>query len=150
MFELGLASWRVPVLSRRNNALDPTLTAGTLGRGEPSRFAALAQEKAGRNHQGPRPERAPLGRDSGRVPDRTHDRGSGKNGEARLNPKLKAHMHPLPADLSQRYGAAPSGYLYGVIGGNVVMRDGTIRSTTCSALMVRADSSKDALGQSKI
>jgi len=72
-----------------------------------------------------------------------------KNGDAHLNPALKAHMHPLPADLSQRHGTAPSGYLYGVIGGNVVMLDRRIKSMTCSALTVRADSSKDALGQSQ-
>jgi hypothetical protein len=40
-----------------------------------------------------------------------------------LDPRLRGHMHPLPGDLSRRYGAAPSGYRYMVIGGNVVMLD---------------------------
>jgi hypothetical protein len=40
-----------------------------------------------------------------------------------LDADLRKQMHSLPSDLSQRYGAAPSGYRYGVIGGNVVMYD---------------------------
>jgi hypothetical protein len=40
-----------------------------------------------------------------------------------LDPDLKAQMHLLPADLSQRYGASPSGFTFGVIGGNVIMLD---------------------------
>jgi hypothetical protein len=41
-----------------------------------------------------------------------------------LDSVLKEQMHPLPDDLLRRYGAAPNGYAYGVIGGNVVMLDG--------------------------
>jgi len=41
----------------------------------------------------------------------------------RLDPQLRRQMHPLPGDLSRRYGAAPSGYRYVIIGGNVVMLD---------------------------
>jgi hypothetical protein len=41
----------------------------------------------------------------------------------RLDPELRRQMHSLPGDLRRRYGAAPNGYRYGVIGGNVVMLD---------------------------
>jgi Ni/Co efflux regulator RcnB len=41
----------------------------------------------------------------------------------RLDPELRRHMHPVPADLVRRYGPAPRGYRYVVIGGNVVLID---------------------------
>ena len=41
----------------------------------------------------------------------------------RLDPQLRGQMHPLPDDLSRRYGPAPSGFRYAIIGGNVVMLD---------------------------
>jgi hypothetical protein len=40
-----------------------------------------------------------------------------------LDPELRRQMHSLPSGLSQHYGPAPTGYRYGVIGGNVVMYD---------------------------
>jgi hypothetical protein len=40
-----------------------------------------------------------------------------------LDPQLRRQMHSLPGDLSRHYGPAPSGYRYGVVGGNVVMYD---------------------------
>jgi hypothetical protein len=45
-----------------------------------------------------------------------------RSGE-RLDPRLRRQMHWLPADLSRRYGPAPRGYRYAIIGGNVVMLD---------------------------
>lgn len=41
----------------------------------------------------------------------------------RLDPQLRRQMHPVPADLARRYGPAPRGYRYVVIGGNVVLID---------------------------
>lgn len=41
-----------------------------------------------------------------------------------LDPRLRSRMHWLPADLSRRYGPAPRGYRYAIIGGHVVMLDG--------------------------
>ena len=41
----------------------------------------------------------------------------------RLDPRLRRQMHWLPADLSRRYGPAPRGFRYAIIGGNVVMLD---------------------------
>lgn len=41
----------------------------------------------------------------------------------RLDPQLRRQMHWLPADLSRRYGPAPRGYRYAIIGGNIVMLD---------------------------
>jgi Ni/Co efflux regulator RcnB len=41
----------------------------------------------------------------------------------RLDPQLRKQMHPVPADLARRYGPAPRGYRYVVIGGNVVLID---------------------------
>jgi hypothetical protein len=41
----------------------------------------------------------------------------------RLDPRLRRQMHWLPADLSRRYGPAPRGYRYAIIGGNIVMLD---------------------------
>ena len=41
----------------------------------------------------------------------------------RLDPQLRRQMHWLPADLSRRYGPAPRGYRYAIIGGNVVVID---------------------------
>ena len=41
----------------------------------------------------------------------------------RLDPRLRRQMHWLPADLSRRYGPAPRGYRYAIIGGQVVMLD---------------------------
>jgi hypothetical protein len=41
----------------------------------------------------------------------------------RLDPGLRQRVHPLPADLSQRYRPAPSGYQYGVLGGHVLLFD---------------------------
>jgi hypothetical protein len=32
-------------------------------------------------------------------------------------------MHWLPSDLSRRYGPAPRGFRYAIIGGNIVMLD---------------------------
>lgn len=45
-----------------------------------------------------------------------------RSGE-RLDPELRKQMHPVPADLARRYGPAPRGYRYVVIGGNVVLID---------------------------
>jgi hypothetical protein len=42
---------------------------------------------------------------------------------SRLDPRLRRQLHWLPNDLSRQYGAAPRGYRYGIIGGNVVMLD---------------------------
>jgi hypothetical protein len=41
----------------------------------------------------------------------------------RLDPRLRRQMHWLPADLSRRYGPAPRGFRYAIIGGNIVMLD---------------------------
>jgi len=41
----------------------------------------------------------------------------------RLDPRLRRQMYWLPADLSRRYGPAPRGYRYAIIGGNIVMLD---------------------------
>jgi len=41
----------------------------------------------------------------------------------RLDPRLRREMHWLPADLARRYGPAPRGYRYAVIGGNIVLLD---------------------------
>ena len=41
----------------------------------------------------------------------------------RLDPELRNRMHPVPAELARRYGPAPRGYRYVVIGGNVVLLD---------------------------
>jgi Ni/Co efflux regulator RcnB len=41
----------------------------------------------------------------------------------RLDPELRRQIHPVPADLARRYGPAPRGYRYVVIGGNVVLID---------------------------
>jgi Ni/Co efflux regulator RcnB len=41
----------------------------------------------------------------------------------RLDPQLRSQIHWVPADLSRRYGPAPRGYRYAMIGGNVVMLD---------------------------
>jgi hypothetical protein len=43
----------------------------------------------------------------------------------RLDPQLRRQIHWVPADLSRRYGPAPRGYRYAMIGGNVVMLDDT-------------------------
>ena len=40
-----------------------------------------------------------------------------------LDPQLRRQIHWVPADLSRRYGPAPRGYRYAMIGGNVVMLD---------------------------
>jgi hypothetical protein len=45
----------------------------------------------------------------------------------RLDPALRRQMYWLPAELSRRYGPAPRGYRYAIIGGNVVMLDDTYR-----------------------
>lgn len=45
-----------------------------------------------------------------------------RNGQ-RLDPRLRRQIHWMPADLSRRYGPAPRGYRYAMIGGNVVMLD---------------------------
>jgi hypothetical protein len=45
-----------------------------------------------------------------------------QNGQ-RLDPQLRRQIHWVPSDLSRRYGPAPRGYRYAVIGGNVVMLD---------------------------
>lgn len=45
-----------------------------------------------------------------------------RNGQ-RLDPRLRRQIHWVPADLSRRYGPAPRGYRYAMIGGNVVMLD---------------------------
>ena len=41
----------------------------------------------------------------------------------RLDPRLRRQMYWLPSDLSRRYGPAPRGYRYAIIGGNIVMLD---------------------------
>jgi hypothetical protein len=41
----------------------------------------------------------------------------------RLDPRLRRQMHWLPSDLSRRYGPAPRGFRYAIIGGNIVMLD---------------------------
>lgn len=41
----------------------------------------------------------------------------------RLDPQLRRQIHWVPADLSRRYGPAPRGYRYAMIGGNLVMLD---------------------------
>jgi Ni/Co efflux regulator RcnB len=41
----------------------------------------------------------------------------------RLDPRLRREMHWLPSDLARRYGPAPRGYRYAIIGGNVVLLD---------------------------
>ena len=41
----------------------------------------------------------------------------------RLDPRLRRQMHWLPVELSRRYGPAPRGYRYAIIGGNVVVID---------------------------
>jgi Ni/Co efflux regulator RcnB len=41
----------------------------------------------------------------------------------RLDPQLRRRMYPLPPDLARRYGPAPRGYRYVIIGGNVVLID---------------------------
>jgi hypothetical protein len=41
----------------------------------------------------------------------------------KLDPQLRRQIHWVPADLSSRYGPAPRGYRYAIIGGNVVMLD---------------------------
>lgn len=41
----------------------------------------------------------------------------------RLDPQLRSRIHWVPADLSRRYGPAPRGYRYAMIGGNIVMLD---------------------------
>jgi hypothetical protein len=43
----------------------------------------------------------------------------------RLDPQLRRQIHWVPADLCRRYGPAPRGYRYAMIGGNVVMLDDT-------------------------
>ena len=45
-----------------------------------------------------------------------------RNGQ-RLDPQLRRQIHWVPNDLSRRYGPAPRGYRYAIIGGNVVMLD---------------------------
>ena len=45
-----------------------------------------------------------------------------QNGQ-RLDPQLRRQMHWLPSDLSRRYGPAPRGYRYAIIGGNIVLLD---------------------------
>jgi hypothetical protein len=40
-----------------------------------------------------------------------------------LDPELRQRMYWLPPDLSARFGPAPVGYSYAIIGGNVVMLD---------------------------
>jgi Ni/Co efflux regulator RcnB len=41
----------------------------------------------------------------------------------RLDPRLRREMHWLPSDLARRYGPAPRGYRYAIIGGNIVLLD---------------------------
>ena len=41
----------------------------------------------------------------------------------RLDSGMRQRVHWLPADLSQRYNAPPSGYRYGVLGGRVLLLD---------------------------
>lgn len=41
----------------------------------------------------------------------------------RLDPEMRREIHWLPPELSRRYGPAPRGYRYAIIGGNVVMLD---------------------------
>ena len=44
-----------------------------------------------------------------------------------LDPELRRHMYWLPPELSRRYGPAPRGYRYAIIGGNIVMLDDAYR-----------------------
>lgn len=41
----------------------------------------------------------------------------------RLDPQMRRELHSLPPELSWRYGPAPRGYRYAVIGGNIVLLD---------------------------
>jgi hypothetical protein len=41
----------------------------------------------------------------------------------RLDPRLRRQMYWLPAELTRRYGPAPRGFRYAIIGGNIVMLD---------------------------
>jgi Ni/Co efflux regulator RcnB len=41
----------------------------------------------------------------------------------RLDPRLRREMHWLPRELAMRYGPAPRGYRYAIIGGNIVLLD---------------------------
>lgn len=41
----------------------------------------------------------------------------------RVDPRLRRQMYWVPNDLSRRYGPAPRGYRYAIIGGNLVMLD---------------------------
>jgi Ni/Co efflux regulator RcnB len=45
----------------------------------------------------------------------------------RLDPELRRQMHWLPIELSRRYGPAPHGFRYAIIGGNIVMLDDAYR-----------------------
>jgi hypothetical protein len=45
----------------------------------------------------------------------------------RLDPQLRRQIHWVPVDLSRRYGPAPRGYRYAMIGGNIVMLDDSYR-----------------------
>jgi len=49
-----------------------------------------------------------------------------RNGQ-RLDPRLRSQIHWLPRELSRRYGPAPRGYRYAIIGGNIVMLDDAYR-----------------------
>jgi Ni/Co efflux regulator RcnB len=46
---------------------------------------------------------------------------------AGLDPVLRRRMYWVPADLSRRYGPAPRGFRYAIIGGNVVLLDPAYR-----------------------
>jgi Ni/Co efflux regulator RcnB len=66
-------------------------------------------------------QQAPAGwRDQDRLPPGMQDRL--RPGHP-LDPDLRSRMHPLPSELSGRYAPPPTGYHYGVIGGNVVLLD---------------------------
>lgn len=42
---------------------------------------------------------------------------------ARLDPVFRRQMYWLPVELTRRYGPAPRGFRYAIIGGNIVMID---------------------------
>jgi Ni/Co efflux regulator RcnB len=46
---------------------------------------------------------------------------------AALDPVLRRRMYWVPADLTRRYGPAPRGFRYAIIGGNVVLLDPAYR-----------------------
>jgi hypothetical protein len=58
-------------------------------------------------------------------------------GGQRLNSRLRQRVHWVPDDLSRRYGPAPRGYRYAVIGGHVVLLDNGYRMRKVYRLELR-------------